>query len=136
MSRLRVVLDTNVLISGSVYPASIPGKVLQLSRRGAFELPLSHYILDEVARVLPRFPRFKLAPDEVRDLIDSFFSFARFVEPSSEQEPSLRDAADQQIFGTLRAANADYLITGDKDLLALSDRYPIVTPAQFWSRHG
>jgi predicted nucleic acid-binding protein len=34
------------------------------------------------------------------------------------------------------AAQADYLITGDKDLLALGETYPIVTPAAFWERHG
>jgi len=34
------------------------------------------------------------------------------------------------------AAKADYLITGDKDLLALGGRYPILTPAEFWERHG
>ena len=33
-------------------------------------------------------------------------------------------------------AGADYLITGDKDLLALAGRYPIVTPAGFWAAHG
>ena len=31
---------------------------------------------------------------------------------------------------------AEYLITGDKDLLALAGHYPIVTPAEFWARHG
>jgi len=40
------------------------------------------------------------------------------------------------VLATLRASGADYLITGDKDLLALADRYPIVTPAAFWARHG
>jgi predicted nucleic acid-binding protein len=36
----------------------------------------------------------------------------------------------------LLAAKAQYLVTGDKDLLALADRYPIVTPTDFWARHG
>jgi len=61
---------------------------------------------------------------------------AEMVEPHSERDETLRDEADQLILGTLRASKADYLITGDKDLLALSDRYPIVTPAAFWERHG
>jgi len=34
------------------------------------------------------------------------------------------------VLGTLRAAKADYLVTGDKDLLALAEWYPIVTPAR------
>jgi len=52
----------------------------------------------------------------------------------------LRDAADQPVLGTLLAAlqtsGANYLITGDKDLLALAGRYPIITPSEFWSNHA
>jgi hypothetical protein len=51
-------------------------------------------------------------------------------------EAALRDPKDQQALGTLRASGADYLITGDKDLLALAGKCPMVTPAAFWARHG
>ncbi len=34
------------------------------------------------------------------------------------------------------AANANYLVTGDKDLLALANLYPIIKPADFWQLHG
>lgn len=40
------------------------------------------------------------------------------------------------LLAALAESGADYLITGDKDLLALADRYPIVTPAQFWAAHA
>jgi predicted nucleic acid-binding protein len=44
------------------------------------------------------------------------------------------------VLGTLIAAlhggQADFLITGDKALLSLRDRYPIRTPAEFWAAHG
>ena len=40
------------------------------------------------------------------------------------------------VLGTLLAAGADYLITGDHDLLTLAGQYPILTPAEFWRRHG
>jgi putative PIN family toxin of toxin-antitoxin system len=73
---------------------------------------------------------------EIRDLSDSFLFMAEIVEPSTEGDKALRDEADQAILGTWRAAKADYLVTGDKDLLALADRYAIVTPMQFWARHG
>ena len=43
---------------------------------------------------------------------------------------------DQAILGTLVAAKADYLITGDKALLALAERYPVLAAAQFWQMHG
>jgi predicted nucleic acid-binding protein len=49
---------------------------------------------------------------------------------------SARDAKDLPVLGSFLAAEADYLITGDKDLLALKDRYAIVSPAEFWNRYG
>ena len=136
MAGLRVVLDTNVLVSALAFPGSIPGRILSAWREGELDLVLSRYILDEMVRVLPRLPRITLTPAEIRDLADSFLFMAEIVEPSTEPEAALRDQADQPVLGTLRAAQADYLVTGDKDLLALAQRYPILTPAIFWERHG
>ncbi len=136
MARLRVVLDTNVLVSGLAYPQSIPGRIVGVWRQGGIDVVLSRYIIDEMVRVLPRLSRIKVNADEIRDLADSFMFMADVVEPVGEPEKDLRDSADQMVLGTWRAARADYLITGDKDLLALADRYPIVTPAAFWQRHG
>lgn len=89
-----------------------------------------------LVRLLSRLSRITLSPTEIRDLADSFMFLADVVEPSVESEQALRDPTDRQILGTLRAARAEYLITGDKDLLVLADRYPILTPAAFWERHG
>ena len=136
MAGLRVVLDTNVLVSALAYPVSIPGRILSASREGEVDLVLSRYILDEMVRVLPRLPRITLTPAEIRDLADIFLFLAEIVEPSDEMEATLRDPADQPVLGTLRASQADYLVTVDKDLLALGERYPIITPAIFWERHG
>ena len=109
---------------------SVPGA------RGGIDVVLSRYILDEIASVLPRLPRIQLSAGEVRDLVDSLMFLADIVEPDAEEEPALRDPADQQVLGTLRASRADYLVTGGRDLLALASKYPIVTPATFWARHG
>jgi len=136
MAALRVVLDTNVLVSGLGYPASIPGKLVNLWRQGSLRVVLSRHILEETARVLPRLTRLSLSADEIRDLVDSFVFLADLVDPAPAADPQLRDAADQAVLGTLLASQADYLITGDKDLLALADNYPILTPAGFWARHG
>lgn len=136
MAGLRVVLDTNVLVSGLVYPGSVPGRIVATWRQGGLDVVLSHYILDELARVLPRLPRIGMTPVEIRDLIDSLMFLVDIVEPKGVQAEDLRDPADQPVLLTLLAAQADYLVTGDKDLLVLADRYPIVTPAEFWARHG
>jgi putative PIN family toxin of toxin-antitoxin system len=133
---MRVVLDTNVLVSGIAYPESVPGRIVRVWRQGGLDVVLSRYILDEMSRVLPRMTRISLTPDQIRDLADSFMFLADIVEPDGEQDAGLRDAADQQVLSTLRASQANYLITRDKDLLALAEKYPIVTPAVFWERHG
>jgi uncharacterized protein len=136
MPGLRVVLDTNVLVSGLAYPGSVPGRIVNIWRQGGLDVVLSRYILDGMSRVLPRLTRAGLSSDEIRDLVDSFMFLADIVEPGGGEDASLRDAADQQVLGTLLGSKADYLITGDKDLLALAEKYPIVTPAMFWERHG
>jgi uncharacterized protein len=136
MPGLRVVLDTNVLVSGLAYPGSVPGRIVSVWRQGGLDVVLSRYILDEMSRVLPRLTRIELSPNEIRDLVDSFMFLVDIVEPDAAPDMSLRDPSDQQVLGTLLSSKADYLITGDKDLLALAGRYAVVTPAMFWERHG
>lgn len=136
MAGLRVVLDTNVLVSGLAYPASVPGRILDAWQRGGLDAILSKYILDEMVRVLPKLSSNKRSPAEIRDIAESALFKAEIVEPSGELDEALRDKADGPVLGTLLASGADYLITGNKDLLALAGRYPIVTPAAFWERHG
>lgn len=136
MAGLRVVLDTNVLVSGLAYPAGFPGRIVKAWQQGGLGVVLSKYILEEMVRVLPKLSRNRRSPSEIRDLADSFLFMAEIVEPGWAVEEALRDRADPPVLGTLLAARADYLITGDKDLLALAGKYPIVTPAVFWGRHG
>ena len=141
MATLRVVVDTNVLLSGIAYPASIPGKIMAAWRHGSIEVILSTFILDELQRVLPRLvSRHGLTTTEIDDLVDILSIQAEVIEPLDDHAVELRDTDDQPVLGTLLTARqlggADYLITGDKDLLALAGRYPIVTPAGFWAAHG
>ncbi len=77
-----------------------------------------------------------MTPAEIRDLANSFMFLANVAEPQGSQDSNLRDSGDQPVLLTLITAQTDYLVTGDKDLLALARDYPIVTPAEFWSRHG
>jgi uncharacterized protein len=137
MVQLSIVLDTNVLLSGTAYPNSIPGKILSAWRNGSLNVILSHYILDELQRVLPKLhSRLEWTNQEIRDFVDSLAFLVDLVEPLETAESRLRDVADQPVLGTFLASNANYLVTGDKDLLALADKYPIITPANFWQLHG
>ena len=141
MATLRVVLDTNVLLSGIAYPASVPGKIIAAWRHGSVDVLLSPYIVEELRRILPRLAhRHGLTAAEIDDLVDVISIQAEIIAPLPDTEPDLRDLDDQPVLGALLAAlatsGADYLITGDNDLLALRERYPIVTPAKFWATHS
>jgi putative PIN family toxin of toxin-antitoxin system len=140
MALLRVILDTTVLISGIAYPASLPGKIMAAWRYGSIDVSLSTYILAELRRVLPKLAhRHGLSHLEMDDLVDVLAIQAELVEPAAVTGVDLRDANDQPVLGTLLAvvyaSRASYLITGDKDLLAVADHYPILTPAEFWAKH-
>ena len=133
---LRVVLDTNVLVSGLAYPSSVPGTIVSIFLSGGLDVVLSQYILDETLRVLPRIKIVKRSAQEIRDIVDNVRLRAEMVEPAAMTDMELRDVADRPVLGTLVASSATYLISGDKDLLALAGKYPVVTPAEFWARHG
>ena len=134
---MRVVLDTNVLLSGLAYPHSLPGRIVAAWQHGSLEVVLSHYILNELARVLPKLAhRHGMNAQEIADLVDILAFQADLVEPDNRLEPCLTDPMDQPVLNTWRAAQADYLLTGDKALLALGNEYPIITPAQFWRMYG
>jgi putative PIN family toxin of toxin-antitoxin system len=136
MAGIRVVLDSNVVISGLIYPGSVPGIIVRACLESRVTLVMSRYILEEVQRVLPELKRNPFSAEEILDLIDRFIFQAELVEPDDAKDSELRDPADQAVLGTFRAGQAEYLITGEKDLLALADRHAIISPSEFWARHG
>ena len=82
MAALRVVLDTNVLLSAIAYPASVPGKILAAWRHGSVDVLLSVYILEELRRVLPRLAhRHGLTLAEIDDLVDVLSIQAEVIDP-------------------------------------------------------
>ena len=139
---MRLVLDTNVVVAGLAYPSGPPGKIVAAWRSGTLQIVLSQWILTECERVLPRLGRFTtLSADDVRDLVESLALMADIVEPDADAlaraaAAGVRDAADEPVLATLLGSDAHMLVTGDKDLLALSDRFPILSPAGFCARHA
>jgi putative PIN family toxin of toxin-antitoxin system len=141
VATLRVVPDTNVLLSGIAYPASLPGKILAAWCHGSVDVLLPVCILEELRHVLPRLEhRHGLTAAEIDDLDDVLSIQAEVIEPLPRLEPDLRDANDQPVLATLLAAlnssGAHHLVTGEKDLRALADRHAMVTPAAFRAAHG
>jgi len=118
------------------FSGSIPGRILRAGQVGGLDIVLSQHILGELVRVLRRLPKVEFTPIQIRSLAESFRLRAEIAEPDGELDTDLRDPDDQLVLATLRVSKAKYLITGDKDLLALAGKYPIITPAAFWDRHG
>jgi len=118
-------------------PESVPGRIVRAWRAAQFELVLSEPMLDEIGRVLayPKIER-RLKWDQVT--ISRFLLLLQFkadvVDISSATVAVPRDPQDVPVLATLIVGGADYLISGDKDLLALRHTYPVVTPAEFANR--
>ena len=131
---MRVVLDTNVIISGLNFPGN-ERIVLELALRGRFQLFLSWFILGEVSEVLTR----KFGWDQERTLqaISALENAATMVEPPRLAEVIQGDHADNRVLECAAAANADYLVTGDRRHLLPIGEYRgtvIVNAPRFLSR--
>jgi len=134
---VKVVLDTNVLLSGLMFPKGTPGRIIAAWIDARFEVVFSLDQLAEIGRVLeyPKIRR-KLGWDDERIelFIKQLYIRAEVLELGAISVDVPRDPGDAPILATLIAAKADVLVTGDGDLLALSDKYPIQTPAEFVRR--
>ena len=137
---MRLVLDTNVLVSGLLFPGGPPSRLVKAWRAGAFDLVISDFIVDELTRTWAHLaPRLKASPDDLADFIDTIGVRAELLRIDAamlEQASAagLRDADDLPVLALLIGAGADHLVTGEKDLLVLAGTYPILTPAQFVDR--
>ena len=128
---MRVMCDTNVLISGLLFVDSVPGKVLRYVAEQE-RLVLASYIVDELRQVFQN--KF---PDKTEHLIRYLErrEFEFFATPHDLQYvsmPTLRDAKDEPVLASAILADVDILITGDKDFADVKiDRPIILTPAAF-----
>ena len=108
---MRVVLDTNVTISALNFPGN-ERMVLELALRGRFEFYLSLFILEEVAEVLMR--KFGWDEERAAQAVRVIENSATIVDPTRLAEVIEGGHADNRILECVVAANADYLVTGDR----------------------
>lgn len=132
---MKVVLDTNILVSAALISGGNEDRVLRSWQRGLFELVLSPQILEEMGRVLlsDRIRRRRwMADTEVTRLLQLLADEAFLVTGSLSIQAS-RDPHDDKFLAAAVEGRARYVVTGDKDLLDLT-RYrnvQIITPAAF-----
>ena len=115
---LKVVLDTNVLISAILFGGK-PRQILEKAIRGEIRLCLSEPILEELKGVLQR-SKFDYSPEMIQFILTELMGIADFVNPSETIDVVLEDPDDNRILECGVEAGANYIITGDSHLLKLS----------------
>jgi putative PIN family toxin of toxin-antitoxin system len=128
---LRVVLDTNVLISAILFGGK-PRQILEKAIRGEIRLCLSEPILEELKGVLQR-SKFDYSPEMIQFIVTELMGIADFVNPSEMIDVVLEDPEDNRILECAVEAEANYIVTGDSHLLKLRKyrSIEVVSPVTF-----
>ena len=128
---MRIVLDANVVVAAFA-ARGLCESLFELCL-GSHEILFSEPLLDEIRRNLTK--KVKLQRQTAAGIERLLRENGSLLEPDAVAANACRDADDLHILGLAKTGNADYLVTGDDDLLVLNHfgRCRIVTPRQFWS---
>ncbi len=110
---LKVVIDTNVLVSALLKPDSVPELILSLILEEEMVLCLSEPIATEYEEVLKREKFKKLDRQKVKDLLSRLKSQARWVSPTVRLQAAKGDPEDNKFLECAEEAEADFFITGN-----------------------
>jgi putative PIN family toxin of toxin-antitoxin system len=129
---VRVVLDTNVIISALLFGGT-PRELLTSLIRAEFEIVTSPFLLDELERLLQR--KFSFSRQAARELRREVWSLADEVEPPHVPRVC-SDPDDDHVVAAAVEGEAGYIVTGDEALLEIDSHLgiEILRPAEFASR--
>jgi len=125
---IKAILDTNVLIS-SLFWKGPSRHIVDLAIANKIKSVTSPEILEEVETVLYEdFPQ--VSYDKIEGIIRDILSYSQLVIPRQITVKKLRDLKDTKIIACALSVKADYIVTGDKDLLVLKkyEGIRILTP--------
>lgn len=120
---LRATVDANILVSGFAYPRGKPFQLLKRALEGEVNLTISQPIIDEGLEVLSR--KFGYPPEDIAEARALVSQAARIVVPAVELDVIKEDPDDNRVLECAVSAGADYIVTGDEDLLRLG-RYDAI----------
>lgn len=128
------MLDTNVVLSALLFAGGRLTQVRHAWHEKRFEPLASADTADELARAIA-YPRFKLTPAEQKELLADYLPYCTVVALPAKppKVPQCRDPDDVPFLHLAVTGNAAYLVTGDKDLLAIAPRFvrTIIPPDEF-----
>lgn len=123
MTNPRVVLDSNVIISSLLFTNGKASRIINLWKKHYFDLITSTYILAEVKKILKDkqlAKKYRFNPVKQARLLSQLTHFSTIVEVKKPIRLG-RDENDIPILSAAIHGNADYLVTGDRDLLVLAN---------------
>jgi uncharacterized protein len=132
---LKIVLDTNCVVSALLFSKQSLAWLRFAWQSGQFQPVVCKETVTELMRVLS-YPKFKLTAAEQALLLADFLPYTQ-TQAAFDNPPNLpivRDESDQIFLALAFVSNADVLVTGDNDLLALKQSFnkpPIMTLADF-----
>lgn len=130
---MRIVLDTNVLISG-IYFSGPPGRILAAWHSGKLQLAVSIEILEEYLNVAERLAS-RYSGVEYEGIFGLIVQNAQLVQGADLPEPVSEDPDDDKFLACALASNTRIIVSGDSDLLRVSGYADIrvITPKRFIS---
>jgi uncharacterized protein len=139
---MRVVLDTNVIVSGLRAGLQPPAQILDLWSEGKIDVLASDATITELERVL-NYPRIRqltgFTDDQIRRFIEQFEQECLLINPEVEVEVVTQDPTDNIFLSLAVAGAAEYIVSGDRKHLLPLKSYQgikIVTPALFISLYN
>lgn len=128
---MRIVLDTNVLISAFVFPGGAPERVYRRVMEGELTLVTSRPLLSELGRILTT--KFGWDPSYGEEVVAQIVRIAELVEPNEEVADIKDDPADNRVLEAAAAGGANVIVSGDRHLRQLVTwrSIRVLEPAQF-----
>lgn len=114
---MRIVIDTNVLVSAFLSSHGSPAEVFREYERGSFDLLVTEPILTEYQQAL-KYPKVQahhqMSHAEVASVIETFRRAAIVVMPQVPVQPNLADKDDIKFFACAVAGEGEYIVSGDR----------------------
>jgi len=122
---IRVVLDTNVLVSALLFEGGRLAWIRQSWQSGRITPVLAEPTARELLRVLA-YPKFRLKPAEIEQFLAELLPWSEtWRQPLEPSQIRCRDRKDQVFLDLALSANVEVLVSGDADLLALQDQLKV-----------
>lgn len=133
---MRIILDTNVLVSGLFFPG-IPLKILKSIKRGKYRIIVSREIVDEYKRTIDKLAARFANVIDANTQLELIILSSDICQPQKLIEPVCADPDDDKFIACAIASKTKIVVSGDKELLNVSGYkgIEVLTPRQFTDKY-